>query len=72
MARMTTKGQITIPKEVRDRYGLLPGTEVLFESCEDGLRLRKGKRHTRIERWKGALKLPKEVDAFIADLRGGS
>jgi len=26
--RITCKGQITIPKEIRDRFGFLPGTEV--------------------------------------------
>jgi len=28
--RITSKGQVTIPKEIRDGYGLLPGTEVEF------------------------------------------
>lgn len=28
--RVTSKGQVTIPKELRDRLGLLPGTEVEF------------------------------------------
>jgi AbrB family looped-hinge helix DNA binding protein len=28
--RITTKGQVTIPQEVRDRLGLLPHTEVQF------------------------------------------
>lgn len=29
-ATMTTKGQITIPKEIRDELGLDAGTKVLF------------------------------------------
>jgi AbrB family looped-hinge helix DNA binding protein len=29
--RITSKGQVTIPKEIRDRAGLLPGTEVEFD-----------------------------------------
>lgn len=33
--RITSKGQVTIPKELRDRLGLLPGTEVEFVE-EDG------------------------------------
>jgi AbrB family looped-hinge helix DNA binding protein len=29
--RITTKGQVTIPREVRERAGLMPGTDVTFE-----------------------------------------
>ncbi|HET9197297.1 MAG TPA: AbrB/MazE/SpoVT family DNA-binding domain-containing protein [Solirubrobacterales bacterium] len=28
--RITSKGQVTIPKGIRDDFGLLPGTEVQF------------------------------------------
>ncbi|HWO47556.1 MAG TPA: AbrB/MazE/SpoVT family DNA-binding domain-containing protein [Solirubrobacterales bacterium] len=28
--RITSKGQVTIPKGIRDEFGLLPGTEVQF------------------------------------------
>ncbi len=28
--KITSKGQVTIPKELRDRLGFLPGTEVEF------------------------------------------
>jgi len=28
--RITSKGQVTIPKGIRDEFGLLPGTEVEF------------------------------------------
>lgn len=29
-ARITSKGQLTLPKQVRDRHGLKPGDEVEF------------------------------------------
>jgi AbrB family looped-hinge helix DNA binding protein len=29
--RITSKGQVTIPVEIRERLGLLPNTEVRFE-----------------------------------------
>ena len=33
---MTTKGQITVPKAVRDRLRLEPGDKVYFDIKEDG------------------------------------
>ena len=44
--RITSKGQVTIPQDVRERHGLLPGTEVEFISDGDTVRVRKvrGKR----------------------------
>jgi antitoxin PrlF len=36
MIKMATKGQMTIPKRLRDRLGLKPGSEVDFELAEDG------------------------------------
>jgi AbrB family looped-hinge helix DNA binding protein len=37
--RVTTKGQVTIPKEIRDRLGIGPGSEVEFLRTEDGVRV---------------------------------
>lgn len=39
--RITSKGQVTIPLEVRTRLGLLPHTEVQFEIAGDHARIRK-------------------------------
>lgn len=33
---VTTKGQVTIPKPVRDLLGLVPGTRVEFRRAADG------------------------------------
>ena len=35
-ARITSKGQITLPKEVRDALGVEPGDRVAFRIQEDG------------------------------------
>jgi len=35
-ATVTSKGQLTIPKEVRDRLGIEPGEKVLFRFDEEG------------------------------------
>lgn len=37
--RVTTKGQVTIPKEIRDRLGIEAGSEVDFVITDDGVRL---------------------------------
>ncbi|UYO94991.1 AbrB/MazE/SpoVT family DNA-binding domain-containing protein [Pollutimonas sp. M17] len=36
MTALTSKGQVTIPKAVRDLLGLQPGTEIGFEVANDG------------------------------------
>ncbi len=62
--RVTTKGQVTIPKEIRDVLGIRPGTEVEFrlvgsearlvnrERCDDG---NAGRRAVRLLRRTGDL-----------------
>lgn len=37
--RVTTNGQVTIPKEIRDHLGFKPGSEVGFEREADAVRL---------------------------------
>jgi AbrB family looped-hinge helix DNA binding protein len=37
--KVTSKGQVTIPIEIRDRLGLLPGTEVDFVVEGEGARI---------------------------------
>ena len=39
--RVTTKGQVTIPKEVRDKLGIEPGDEVGFREEGDAFVLEK-------------------------------
>jgi AbrB family looped-hinge helix DNA binding protein len=38
---VTTKGQVTIPKKLRDRYGIRPGMLLDFIADADGIHLRK-------------------------------
>lgn len=37
--RVTEKGQVTIPKEIRDRLGITPGSEVDFVVADKGVML---------------------------------
>ncbi|MGH7448233.1 MAG: AbrB/MazE/SpoVT family DNA-binding domain-containing protein [Longimicrobiales bacterium] len=56
--KITIKGQVTIPQEIRERHGLLPGTEVLF--VDDGSEVRlvkadeaKGRGRSLVARMRG-------------------
>ena len=47
MPRMTSKGQVTIPKRIRDHLGLKPGSEVEFVVWRDGQIVLKAKTRAR-------------------------
>jgi AbrB family looped-hinge helix DNA binding protein len=44
---LTTKGQVTIPQEIRETLGLLPGTAVEFDVVGDSVRIRKARAQGR-------------------------
>lgn len=41
--RITSKGQVTIPAEIRERAGLLPHTDVAFEFDGEAVRIVRAK-----------------------------
>lgn len=41
MPRVTSKGQVTIPKPIRDDLGIEPGDEITFEQTASGYTIRK-------------------------------
>lgn len=41
--RITVKGQVTIPIDIRERLGMLPYSEVEFDIVGDSVRIRKKK-----------------------------
>lgn len=45
--RLTTKGQVTIPQEIREALGLLPHTEVEFTVEGDAVQIRKAPQSRR-------------------------
>lgn len=68
--KVTSKGQVTIPKRVRDRLGIRAGTVLEIEVEGETIRLRKAGSRDAIERWRGVLDLGGPVDEFVARLRG--
>lgn len=72
-ALVTSKGQVTIPKELRDRFGIEPGAQVDFTSTEDGIRLRKVVDRSKQKQVFGCLKTQLEgrsVAELLDELRG--
>jgi AbrB family looped-hinge helix DNA binding protein len=49
--RVTTKGQVTIPIELRQKYGIEPGTEVEFDAQGDAIVIRKTAALTPAQEW---------------------
>lgn len=47
------RGQVTIPKPIRDRFGLGAEAEVDFVIVENEIVLRKKARPLQLDRWKG-------------------
>lgn len=72
-ALVTSKGQVTIPKELRDQFGIAPGAQVDFAATVDGIRLRKVvDRHKRLKVF-GCLKTEldgRSVTELLDELRG--
>jgi AbrB family looped-hinge helix DNA binding protein len=46
--RVTSKGQVTIPQEIREKYGMLPGTEVEFQVDGNTVRIIPAARGTEV------------------------
>jgi antitoxin PrlF len=73
MTKMTTKGQVTIPKRLRDYLGLKPGSDVDFELAEDGrvfLKSHGEASKSRFARLRGSAKLGMTTDELMALTRG--
>ena len=51
--RITSKGQVTIPIEIREQLGLLPDTEVEFSIDRDGVRMTKAAQPSARSRGRG-------------------
>jgi AbrB family looped-hinge helix DNA binding protein len=70
-SRISSKGQITVPADIRDKMGLLPGTVVEFKITPQGALLRKRVKPSHpIDRLYGLLKSPGRTDDFLDAMRG--
>ncbi|TFH64513.1 MAG: AbrB/MazE/SpoVT family DNA-binding domain-containing protein [Gemmatimonadales bacterium] len=74
--KITIKGQVTIPQEIRERHGLLPGTEVHFVDDGNEVRLVKGAETQRrgprlVAHMRGRADTRMTTDEIMALTRGG-
>jgi len=72
VAKVTSKGQVTIPKRVRDRLGVHPGENVGFEEKEGFLVISKVVTKSPFDKWVGRLKSleGQRSDDLVREARG--
>lgn len=74
-AQVTSKGQVTVPKEVRDALGVRVGDSLVFKVENGGARVRVVRRPVSFADYAGAWRegegmTIEEVNAYVRDLRG--
>jgi len=69
---VSEKGQITIPKAVRDRLGIRAGTVLEISAVEGTMVAKKQESQDPLSRWRGKGRLPigKAVDDYLKAARG--
>lgn len=74
-ARVTSKGQITIPHEIRSVLGVRAGDRLLFEADSKGIRVRPLRAQSAFERFRGIgtpgiSRGKKAITRWVRKLRG--
>jgi AbrB family looped-hinge helix DNA binding protein len=69
-ATVSEKGQVVIPKALRDRLGIRPGQELEFSDQRGKLVARKVTAQDPVDRVYGVLHPKRSVDETLRDLRG--
>lgn len=72
LTRVTVKGQVTVPKEVRQDLGLHPGDKVRFIKTKVGYLIRKEDQPSPFRAYRGYLKEKAgcDPDELVKELRG--
>jgi len=74
MPRITSKGQITIPQDIRTKFGFLPGMEVDVIAEGNKALIVKSRRENRFMNWlgRGKRRSKIEIDQMVEEIRGRS
>ena len=72
IAKVASRGQISIPKEVREKMGVYPGDDVGFEEKEGMMVIRKVATKSPFDKWAGKLKHleGQRSDDLVKEARG--
>ena len=72
-AILSEKGQITIPKAIRDLLGLVPGSVLDFQAAQGSIVVSKVLAQDPIQAWRGRGELPagQSVMEYLENQRGG-
>jgi|SRR3990172_9500601 len=69
--KISERGQITIPKALRERFGFHKDVAVEFIPTNDGILIQKSSRNKHpIDRVLGILNRPSDTDSYIEEVRG--
>ena len=69
-SRVTDRGQITIPKRLRERLGIRPGQILEFEAEDGRLVATKADERDPVSAVYGILGTGRSTDAYIDEVRG--
>lgn len=70
-AIVAERGQVTIPKDLRDRLGIRPGTTLEF-AAKDGVLIARKAETDPVSKVFGCLGRRIDTDQFIRELRGSA
>ena len=68
-AVVAERGQVTIPKRLRERLGIRPGTVLEFREDGDKLIAKKAKTAEALDRWYGSLGQRRRTADILRELR---
>ena len=72
MPRITSKGQVTIPQEIRDKFGFQPGIKVDIITEDNKAIIVKSTSRNPFMEWlgRGEQRIKEEIDNLIDNVRG--
>lgn len=70
-SKLTSKGQITIPRKVREQLGISAGDKIQFKEKNGVFTINKSVKESPFDKWVGYLKKEDEsTDSIIEKIRG--